>query len=67
MIEFVRGAFGVSIRKACRAIPACSLKSESCWILATSSFEGFALRLTAASYSDRACFVLQPSADVQTR
>ncbi len=23
MIDFVRGAFGVSIRKACRAIPAC--------------------------------------------
>ena len=23
MIEFVRGAFGVSIRKACRAIPTC--------------------------------------------
>jgi len=23
MIDFVRGAFGVSVRKACRAIPAC--------------------------------------------
>jgi putative transposase len=24
MIDFVRGAFGVSIRKACRAVPTCS-------------------------------------------